>query len=173
MIASVLPSALATVAYRPIDARGASLDSGFWGTRQSVNRLTTLPHGAEQLRKAGNLRDFQLAAGESGTYRAELGDAGHAYPFVDSDVYKWLEAVAWDLWKAPDPHLSGLATEMIDLVAHAQQDDGYINTFVQVTAPGREFDDLAWGHELYTIGHLVQAAIAWHRALAGRRPDRR
>ncbi len=47
----------------------------------------------------------------------------------------------------------------------AQRDDGYLNTFVQVVAPGGEYRDLAWGHELYSFGHLIQAAVAWRRAL--------
>ena len=52
------------------------------------------------------------------------------------------------------------------LVAAAQRADGYLNTFVQVLAPGHASTaTCSWGHELYCIGHLVQAAVAWHRAL--------
>jgi DUF1680 family protein len=58
-----------------------------------------------------------------------------------------------------------MADEAIALVEAAQRPDGYLNTFVQVLAPGSEYKDLQWGHELYCIGHLVQAAISWHRAL--------
>ena len=50
-------------------------------------------------------------------------------------------------------------------MAAAQRPDGYLNTYVQVVAPGREYQDLAWGHELYCVGHLIQAAVAWQRAL--------
>ena len=48
---------------------------------------------------------------------------------------------------------------------HAQRPDGYLNTFVQVLEPGGEYADLRWGHELYCYGHLIQAAVAWQRAL--------
>jgi len=58
-----------------------------------------------------------------------------------------------------------MADEAIRLVQAAQQPDGYLNTFVQVLAPGTAYRDLEWGHELYCIGHLIQASIAWHRAL--------
>ena len=58
-----------------------------------------------------------------------------------------------------------MADEAIGLVEAAQRPDGYLNTFVQVLTPGNEYRDLQWGHELYCIGHLVQAAVAWHRAL--------
>ena len=57
------------------------------------------------------------------------------------------------------------ADEAIDLVTRAQRDDGYLNTFVQVLGGGRPYTDLLWGHELYCFGHLIQAAVAWHRAL--------
>ena len=87
------------------------------------------------------------------------------FPFLDSDVYKWLEGVGWELGRAWDDGIAAMADQAIDLVAAAQRDDGYLNTFVQVLAPGREYRDLQFGHELYCIGHLVQAAVAWHRAL--------
>ena len=87
------------------------------------------------------------------------------YPFLDSDVYKWLEAVGWELGRAADPALAQVADEAIGLVAAAQRPDGYLNTFVQVVAGGEPYRDLQWGHELYCVGHLVQAAVAWHRAL--------
>ena len=62
-----------------------------------------------------------------------------------------------------------LPDEAIGLIQAAQRPDGYINSFVQVVAPGREYQDLAWGHELYCVGHLIQAAVAWQRALGDER----
>jgi len=92
-------------------------------------------------------------------------ETGTIYPFLDSDVYKWLEAVAWELGREVDPDLTTNAQEAIAAVAAAQRPDGYLNSYVQVVRPGSEYDDLAWGHELYCIGHLIQAGIAWQRAL--------
>ena len=61
-----------------------------------------IPHGFEQLRLAGNLTNLALAAGANGRYRT-LGQAiGLDYPFLDTDVYKWLEAVGWELGRGPD-----------------------------------------------------------------------
>ena len=130
-----------------------------------TNRERTIPRGFEQLEQAGNLANFRLAAGAHGRYRALGEEIGVIFPFLDTDVYKWLEAAAWELGRAPDPALARDADEAIDLVAAAQRPDGYLNTFVQVVAPGREYQDLAWGHELYCVGHLIQAAVAWQRAL--------
>jgi DUF1680 family protein len=57
-----------------------------------------------------------------------------------------------------------MADEAIDVVAAAQRPDGYVNSFVSVRGAA-PYGDLAWSHEFYCVGHLVQAAIAWHRAL--------
>jgi DUF1680 family protein len=91
------------------------------------------------------------------------------FPFLDSDVYKWLEGAGWELGRSHDRRIAAMADEAIGIVEAAQRPDGYLNTFVQVLAPGTEYQDLAWGHELYCIGHLLQAALAWHRALGDER----
>jgi Uncharacterized protein conserved in bacteria len=146
------------------------IDAGFWGHRLSVNREVTIPHGFEQLERAGNFHNLRLAAGAmNGEYRWFGMASDGPLPFLDSDVYKWLEAVAWELGRDPEPALARSADELISLVEAAQRDDGYLNTYVQVLGGGRAYRDLRWGHELYTIGHLVQAAVAWVRAAGDER----
>ncbi|MFL5672103.1 MAG: glycoside hydrolase family 127 protein [Chloroflexota bacterium] len=163
--AAVRPTPSAIARLTPLGAGDVQITGGFWAERLRTNRERTIPHGLEQLRLAGNLSNLKLAAGAHGRYRA-LGEAsGTIFPFLDTDVYKWLEAVGWEIGRAPDRVLGDAADEVIGLVERAQRDDGYLNSYVQVVAPGREYDDLAWGHELYSFGHLIQAAIAWQRAL--------
>jgi DUF1680 family protein len=162
---AVLPTAEATVRLRPLALGGSSITGGFWADRLRVNRERTIPHGFDQLERAGNFHDLRLAAGMPGRYEALGLMFGTPFPFLDSDVYKWLEAVGWELGRAPDPEMARMADAAIDLVAKAQRPDGYLNSFVQVLAPGQEYADLRWGHELYCIGHLIQAAVAWKRAL--------
>jgi DUF1680 family protein len=162
---AVRPTASAIGRLRPLGTRNVRVTSGFWAERMRTNRERTIPHGFDQLRLVGNLANLELAAGAHGRYQA-LGEAsGTIFPFLDTDVYKWLEAVGWELGRDPDPALARAADEAIALISNAQRADGYLNTYVQVVAPGREYDDLAWGHELYSFGHLIQAAIAWQRAL--------
>src|SRR4029079_12317121 len=163
--AAGVPTANATGRPRALDARAVPIRGGFWGDRLRINRERTIPHGFEQLVRAGNLTNLRLAAGEKGHYQALGEPLGLVFPFLDSDVYKWLEAVGWELGRAPDPDLARSADEAIALVATAQRPDGYLNSFVQVVTGGMPYMDMAWGHELYCIGHLVQAAVAWHRAL--------
>lgn len=168
-VASVLTTPRAIARLNPIDARGVALGPGFWADRQRINRERTIPHGFDQLRRAGNLGNLRLAGGIDGPYHTIGRSIGLDFPFLDTDVYKWLEAAAWELGHGNDPALATAADEAIGLIEAAQRPDGYLNSFVQVVAPGREFQDLAWGHELYCVGHLIQAAVAWQRALGDER----
>ena len=85
--------------------------------------------------------------------------------FSDSDVYKWLEALAWEIGREPSrPELRALAADMIALVGAAQEADGYLNTWCQINDPAWRWTDLEMGHELYCAGHLIQAAVAFARA---------
>jgi DUF1680 family protein len=122
----------------------------------------SIPRGWNRLHQAGNFNNLELAAGRStGSYVNDL-------PFLDSDVYKWLEAVAWAF---ADPALdSSLAVRLRQQLAEterllrdAQQPDGYLDSHFQVRFPGERFVQLQWGHELYCAGHLIQAAVALHR----------
>jgi uncharacterized protein len=162
---SVHPTDDAAVALRPLPAGDVSITGGFWADRLRINRERTIPHGFAQLDRVGNFHDLRLAAGATGTYRALGLMFGAPFPFLDSDVYKWLEAAGWELGREESAELRQDAAIAIDLIAQAQRPDGYLNSFVQVFAPDRPYADLRWGHELYCFGHLIQAAVAWKRAL--------
>jgi DUF1680 family protein len=152
----------------PIDSRGLHIEGGMWADRRAMNRARTIPHGFHHLEASGALGNFRNAARGTGLYVGGSDDSGATFPFLDSDVYKWLEALAWELGREEDGAMRAMGEQAIALVAAAQRPDGYLGTFVQLS--GRTpFSDLQWGHELYCIGHLIQAAVAWYRALGDRR----
>jgi DUF1680 family protein len=159
----VAPTAGAAVRLRPIDAGAMAVSAGFWAEERRSNIEASIPHGLEQLEASGALGNFRNAAAGSGEYRGGLDDAGAVFPFLDSDAYKWLEAVAWASVQA-GASFASLADQAVETVVAAQRADGYLGTYVQLTT-GRPYQDLQWGHELYNVGHLLQAAIAWHRVL--------
>jgi DUF1680 family protein len=149
---------------RPVDATGVRITGGLWGERIATNRARTIPHGFRQLEVSGAVGNFRNAARGSGRYIGGLDDAGITFPFLDSDVYKWLEAAGWELGRELEAGIQADAEQAIEAVALAQRQDGYLNTFVQLS--GREpYTDMQWGHELYCLGHLLQAAVAWSRAM--------
>ena len=149
---------------RTLPLRAAAITGGFWAGRQEVNRSRSLAHGFAMLETAGNLRNLRIAAGQ---------ETGHfvGFWFADSDVYKWQEAAAWELGRAPDPGLQQMLDATIALVEAAQEPNGYLDSYFQAPSPEpqpiqwEKWADLDHGHELYCAGHLIQAAVALQRAV--------
>src|SRR5690625_3214226 len=140
----------------PIDA--VSLDSGFWFTRQELNSKKLLSHCDEWIENMGWYDAFRVAAGEAGSRKMQ------GKLFTDADVYKLLEALAWETAVRPDEWKTARLDEVSKLIAAAQESDGYVNTFHGPLGIEHRYEDLAHGHELYCAGHLFQAAVARLRA---------
>jgi DUF1680 family protein len=130
---------------------------GFWERRRRAVREVMLPAQYEKLEETGRLANFRrAAAGESGGFEGLY--------FNDTDVYKWLEAAAWALAIDGDPALDQLVDKVIDEVGAAQQPDGYLDNFYTLGGLDKKWTELVRTHELYCAGHLIQAAVAHHRA---------
>ena len=157
IVTSVAPTDSARARLRPIDGRGVVIRDGLLAERQRVNREVTLLRGAEELERAGTLDNLRIAAGRATGERRGM-------VFSDSDVYKWLEALAWELGREPSAELERLSRETTELVAAAQEPDGYLNSRCHVLDPAWRWTDLEMGHELYCAGHLFQAGVASARA---------
>lgn len=145
---------------RPLGISEVRITGGFWGERQAVNGSATLDHIASRLESEGWLPNFDLAA--AGTLPA--GRRGRE--FADSEIYKYLEALAWEIGRtdaAADTVLEQRFRAVVARVAAAQEPDGYLNTRFGRPGQGERWSDLEWGHELYCLGHLCQAAVARHR----------
>lgn len=80
--------------------------------------------------------------------------------FQDSDVAKWIEAAAYSLQIKPDKALEGRIDEICDIIAEAQEADGYLDTYFTLARPDGKFKNLLEGHELYCSGHMMEAAVA-------------
>jgi uncharacterized protein len=142
---------------RPVAVRDVRITDDFWAPRLRRNTDITLPAQHAQCETTGALRNFQRAAGSVG------GDFSGRY-YSDSDVYKWIEAASWSLATEPSADLTDRLDAVIKLVAGAQDSDGYVNTYFSVDRTGERWTDLVVRHEMYCIGHLVQAAVAHVRA---------
>jgi uncharacterized protein len=143
--------------WQTLGGSAVTIEGGLWARRQATNRDAALPHGYRMLEAAGNLENLRIAAGRStGRYQGPV--------FMDSDVYKWIEAAAYEYARDPGDWLLSRMTAAIDIIGAAQGEDGYLNSHYQVAEPGSRWTDFAQGHELYCAGHLFQAAVAHHRA---------
>jgi len=81
--------------------------------------------------------------------------------FADSDLYKTLEAIGWEATRGDVTEFLPFVDDAVRLLAAVQERDGYLDSYYQGPRAGERFTDLPQGHELYKLGHLVQAAIAW------------
>src|SRR5262245_20604357 len=151
----VRPTAHAISAHRPLGGRGPELSGGLLREWQARSREVSLPMALRHLRTAGNMENLRLAAsGDGGVYRGPV--------FMDSDLYKTLEAIGWEQARGTTASLTEFAEEATSLLEKAQQPDGYLNSYVQVTGQQR-YTHLERSHELYCAGHLLQAAVAHSR----------
>ncbi|MBN9606839.1 MAG: glycoside hydrolase family 127 protein [Actinomycetales bacterium] len=138
--------------------------AGYLADRIAVNREVSIPHALEMLDAWGALAYLAAAAGGEGPpiTRPLLDD--HLYKILDSDVFKWLEALATEQAHRPvAPELRVEAQRIIGLIARSQHADGALNSWTTVHRR-RPLEDAGDGHELYCSGHLIQAAVAWRRA---------
>ena len=187
----VAPTAAASGTHQPVTR--ARLEAGLLHQWQERNLTASLPLAVRQLEDAGNLDNVRLAIraaraagsadaeGEAASAADGYGAAGGHRPvgvgpvdplpgtgyrgpvFMDSDIYKTLEAIGWELAHGWRPELASFAADVTALLGQAQRPDGYLNSYFQVSGEPR-YTRLAWSHEMYCAGHLIQAAVAMHRS---------
>ena len=144
-------------ALTPVPFPDVHIDDAFWGQRLRTNRTATVEANLHQCEITGRIKNFAVAAGlEKGKHEGAL--------YNDSDVYKVLEGVAYTLADQRDPDLEKRADAIIDLIAAAQQPDGYLNTYYTLVEPQNRWKNVQYGHELYCAGHLIEAAVAYQQA---------
>lgn len=139
----------------PVSA--VKMGEGFWTPRRKATVETSLPSLLELFEANGIVDNFRRVNGHK-----EVGRRGPLY--TDSDVYKWLEAVGFFLQEGDYPKLREAAEKVIGEIAAAQEPSGYINTYFSKENLALRHKNMKHGHELYCLGHLIQAGIAWQRA---------
>jgi DUF1680 family protein len=154
---------------KAIPLRNINITDSYWSRHTSLVESSILPYQwnaindrLEDAEPSHSLENFRIAAGEK-------EGAFYGVAFQDTDVAKWLESVGFSLASHPDQELEKTADEVIDLIGKAQCDDGYINTYFTIKAPELRWKNLTEGHELYTAGHLIEAAVAYYEGTGKRK----
>lgn len=137
------------------------IDDLFWGPVLEINRDVTIPHNLQMCEETGAVDNFRKAAGMmEGRYTGLLN--------WDNFLYKTIEAAAWDLVLNHDGPADTYLDTLIEIIAAAQLEDGYLKTdeiLQKRQNPAHVFlDDLQYSLELYSFGHLMEAAAAHHIA---------
>jgi len=130
-------------ALRPLSLSQVRIDGGFWGDLQELNATAIIDHCETWMEKVGWIRNFDAAV------EGRLATDRHGREFSDSDVYKLLEAMAWEVGRTQDARLDARFRALVARIEPVQEADGYLNT--KFGRPGQEprYSDLQWGHELY------------------------
>ena len=154
---------------QPVPLKKVRLNDQFWSRFEQLVREVVIPYQYDALHDlvpdaepSYAIRNFRIAAGR------EQGEYG-GMVFQDSDLAKWLEAVGYSLSTHPDPELERAADEVIDLIAEAQQADGYLHTYFIIKEPNKRWTNLTECHELYCAGHMIEAAVAYYEATGKRK----
>jgi DUF1680 family protein len=145
----------------PVPFTKVEVDDVFWAPRIEANRVATIPIAYRHSEETGRIDAWKLDWRE--------GKEPVPHPYWDSDVAKWIEAAAYSLSAHPDPELEGRVDRVVDMIAAAQQPDGYLNVYFTVVAPEKRWANLGMWHELYCAGHLIEAAVAYHEATGKRK----
>lgn len=151
-------------ALTPLGIEQVRIDGGFWAAMQDLNSTAMIQHCEDWMERLGWIGNFDAVV-ENRIVQDRQGRE-----FSDSDVYKLMEAMAWEVGRTGDDSLNARFDALVDRISPVQEPDGYLNT--RFGRPGQlpRYSDLEWGHELYCYGHMLQAAVA--RGRTGRLDDK-
>lgn len=137
----------------PVSFTDVEIKSGFWKNRIDINENITIYSVRDRFRDTGRFEAFKFNWTEG-------SDIPKPHIFWDSDVAKWMESVAYILAKKEDKELRSNVEEVISLMEKNQCEDGYFNIAHTVVFPENRFK-IRDNHELYCLGHFIEAAVAW------------
>ncbi len=133
---------------------------GYWKNRFDINKASTIPNVYNRFSETGRFDAFK--------FEWKDGDPKQPHIFWDSDVAKWIEAVAYAITKCPDKELENIVDGVVDLIEKNQDENGYFNIYFTVCEPDNRFVN-RMAHELYCAGHLTEAAVAYFKATGKRK----
>lgn len=158
---------------RPVPFTSVKMTDSFWGPRIKKNHEVTIPIAFGYCESTGRVKNFEIAGGlDTGAFKT-------IYPFDDSDVTKIIEGAAYSLQTYPDPVLEAYVDSLIWKIGLAQEDDGYLYTNRTIAemgygklhewAEGKRWEKTnILSHELYNLGHMYEAAVAYYQATGKR-----
>jgi DUF1680 family protein len=174
---SVLPAQALSRDYpvKPVPFTAVHFNDTFWLPRIETNRKVTIPFAFRKCEETGRVYNFERAAAVlRGETIADKTPPG--YPFDDTDIYKVIEGAAYTLGVVPDPKLEAYVDGLVGKIAAAQEPDGYLYTTrtIDPLHPHPWAGTKRWekeevlSHELYNLGHLYEAAVAYYQATGKR-----
>lgn len=162
-----------TSVYTAVPLNQVTFTNGFWKQQTEKNSQITIKDCIDKCIKSGCIHNFELAAGKvEGEYISDL-------TWLDSDIYKSLEAACYSMQKYPDEELLAKVDTIVGIIEQAQEKDGYLYTARTTGARHGRLKKLMgeerwtnmghFSHELYNMGHMIEAAVAHYELTGGER----
>lgn len=155
-------------AIKPVSFTAVQVTDSFWLPRMETNRKVTIPYAFNKCEETGRIENFKKAGGL-------IPGEFEGIRYNDSDVYKIMEGAAYSLSLRDDPELEKYMDQLIEKIAEAQEEDGYLYTARTINPdnppPGageERWSNLGSSHELYNVGHMYEAAVAYYQATGKR-----
>lgn len=153
----------------PADHSRVDFTGGFWQSWSQTVRDVTLPTQHMRLDEEGFLEvlDFDNPAGP---LARPIQPSGLSMQhFFDSDFGKWIEAASYTLKAHPNPEIEAKIDDIVEQLAKGQMADGYLNSWFIRREPEKRWTNLRDLHEMYSMGHLLEGAVAYYEATGKRR----
>ena len=155
----------------PVPFTKVKVTDSFWGQRLKASRDVTIPLAFSKCEETGRYTNFEKAANPSDSYEVK------GLSFDDTDVYKTIEGASYSLQTYPNKKLVHYIDSVLDIVAKAQEKDGYLYTSRTMNPkhPHEWAGDKRWSkvedlsHEFYNLGHMVEGAVAHFQATGSRK----
>ncbi|KAK5279257.1 hypothetical protein LTR40_008063 [Exophiala xenobiotica] len=134
-----------------VPVQNVNISSPFWSWYQQCSREKVIPAIIHAQKSTGHWYCL--------TWKA--GHPVKPHPFWDSDIYKVVEASCYFLMTQHDQAIMDTVEEAVDMIIAAQHPDGYINSYYTVRGLDQRWTNLRDMHELYCLGHLIEACVAY------------
>ena len=156
--------------FSPVPFTSVRVTDSFWGQRLKASREVTIPLAFSKCEETGRYENFVKAAHPSESYKVG------GLSFDDTDVYKTIEGASYLLQTYPDEKLEAYIDSVLEIVATAQEPDGYLYTARTMNPkhPHEWAGSKRWekveelSHEFYNLGHMVEGAVAHYQATGKR-----
>ena len=166
LLASTLVVTAADYPLKPVPFHEVDMTSAFWRPRLETQRTVLVPFAFGKTESG--VAHLQAAAD---ALAGKKTDGHRPHRFIDSDLYKVMEGAAYLVKLRDDPKLEAKFDAIVDVIAAAQEPNGYLYPS-HTTGVGAEkdmmgdkpYEFVVHSHELYNMGHMYEAAIAYYQA---------
>ncbi|QQA41788.1 glycoside hydrolase family 127 protein [Pelagovum pacificum] len=153
----------------PVDHAKVSFESGFWKSWHDTVRDVTVPTQYKRLDEEKFLEVLDFKSPPGPLARPIQPSGLSMQHFFDSDFGKWIEAASYMLKYRRDPDIEEKIDGIVARLEEGQLPDGYLNSWFIRREPENRWTNLRDLHEMYSMGHLLEGAIAYFEATGKRR----